>query len=384
MFVHLRVFSMFVLAFVLIVMASSIDDIGFNRSGDPFQIKSRGVGSDNVRMLFEIAAKVNVSGLFRKPNALWRNAPHDENVAARGQDKADELKLDSALQAAIKRETSSGVGLFTFIGHENYGNAAAYSDPDNANFAVKPAIAMKSVDEFELSGADADVFVVYGPVQGVDGALLNVLGQQFDLSAIDTRDLDFSAVVGRSAYLEGHQAGDMFGVTRIELFEEYSVPGASPILVVGKVTEVNSEIGRLQIGSLEVDTTIMGTEVRFESGREVSITGTQPVPGGLILGQQGLVVDANLIGALGSSKVVSIIGDSVWGISGSSRSLRGISGSSVRGISGSSRSLRGISGSSVRGISGSSRSLRGISGSSVRGISGSSRSLRGISGSSSR
>jgi hypothetical protein len=94
--------------------------------------------------------------------------------------------LDSALQAAIKRETSSGVGLFTFIGHENYGNAAAYSDADNANFAVKPAIAMKSVDEFELSGADADVFVVYGPVQGVDGALLNVLGQQFDLSAIDT------------------------------------------------------------------------------------------------------------------------------------------------------------------------------------------------------
>jgi len=122
----------------------------------------------------------------------------------------------------------------------------------------------------------------------------------------------------------------MFGVTRIELFEEYSVPGASPILVVGKVTEVNSEIGRLQIGSLEVDTTIMGTEVRFESGREVSITGTQPVPGGLILGQQGLVVDANLIGALGSSKVVSIIGNSVWGISGSSRSLRGISGSSSR------------------------------------------------------
>lgn len=68
MFVHLRVFSMFVLAFVLIVMARSIDDIAINRSGDSFQIKSRGVGSDNVSMLFEIAAKVDVSGPFRKPN----------------------------------------------------------------------------------------------------------------------------------------------------------------------------------------------------------------------------------------------------------------------------------------------------------------------------
>ncbi len=358
MLVHLRVFSMSVLAFVLVTMASSVDDMDFSRSGNSLQTRSLGLRSGNVDMVFEVEAKANLSGSFQQPRAPRRDVVNDAKVAASTDNKTHELMLDSGLRAAIKREASSGLGLFTFIGHESSGKTASRSDSDRVAFSVQPAIAINSVVETDASGTD--VFVVYGPVQGVDGASLNVLGQQFDLSGIEISELDLRAAVGRSAYLEAQQTGDAFRVTRIELFGEFSVPGASPVLVVGNVTKVDSGIGRLQIGSLEVDTTIMGTEIRFESGRQVSIIGTQPVLGGLILSQQNPILDSNLIGAIGSSEVVSLSGSSVRGISGSSRSVRGISGSSrsVRGISGSSRS--------VRGISGSSRSVRGISGSSSR------------------
>ncbi len=341
---HLRIFWMFLSAFVLIVMASSFNGNVSGRSNDSLRTKVASVRSDHVTMTFESATKTTALGSFKQPTSARRDVISNAKVVAREDSRTDELMLGSGLRAAVERETSTGSSPFTSISHESPGKTVDRADADIVAPAPKSAITMSSATESDAAGAG--LLVVYGPVQGADGELLNVLGQQFDLSGLDTSSLDLSAAVGRSAYLEAQQVGEAFRVTRIEIFDEYSVPGASPVLVVGNVTEVDSGIGRLQIGSLEVDTTIMGSDLQFESGRQVSIPGTQPVPGGMILGEQYLVVDANLIGALGSSDVVSISG----------RSVQGISGSCTRGISGSSRSrnVRGISGSSTRGISGSS------------------------------
>ncbi len=342
MLVQLRVSAMFVLAFVLVVLISDANIIDSGGSGDALHTKASRVRSDHMNMVFEDVAKANDSGTLKQLGSPRRDILNEPRAVSRKDSKTDNFMQGFGLRTGLKLETDRGLGPFTSISYDSLNKTATRTGIDSEILGARPAIVMSSVAEYD--SADTDVYVVYGPVQGAEGALLNVLGQQFDLSGMGISQLDLSAMVGRSAYVEAQQTEEGLKVTRIEIFDEYSVPGASPVLVVGNVTQVDAEIGRLQIGNLEVDTSIMGTEISFESGEQVFISGTQPVPGGLILSEQNLIVDANLIGALGSSKVVSISGSSARGISGSS--ARGISGSSARGISGSS--ARGISGSSAR------------------------------------
>ncbi len=261
---YLRVSGTFVLAFVLVVLISSIYNIDSGNSGDSFQSKAFSVRTDHVSMVSEVAAKTNASAALKQRSSPRSGVLSDARVAVSADSKKDEWMQGFGPRAVVEPEASRELGAFTSIGRDSPGNAVTHSDVDSVTPAVQPAIVMAGVAEYDAT--NADIYVVYGPVQGADGALLNVLGQQFDLSGMDTSQLVMSAAVGRLAYVEAQQTEEGFRATRVEIFDEYSIPGASPVLVVGNVTEVDSSIGRLLISSLEIDTTIMGTDIRLESG----------------------------------------------------------------------------------------------------------------------
>ena len=239
--------------------------------------------------------------------------------------------------------------------------------------AVAVSRHISAVKASESSGSD--MLVVYGPIQASEGNLVNILGQEFDIADLGIATTDLTMFVGRSAYIEAESAPDGYSATRLEVYDEFAVPGATSVYVQGSLNEVSSDVGRVHIAGLEIDVTNVPSGSSLETGTSFAIPGIQPIPGGLILGQELPMMDANLVAALSTSKVASISGSSGRSISGSSG--RSISGSSGRSISGSSG--RSISGSSGRSISGSSG--RSISGSSGRSISGSSgRSISGSSG----
>ena len=175
---------------------------------------------------------------------------------------------------------------------------------------------------------NADVLIVYGPLQLAEGSLLDVLGQEFDISQLDVGSAEVAALAGRVAYVEAERNAAGFLVTRLEVFEDYAVPGATPVYVQGNLQDMSPDVGRIQIGNLQIDITGLLADSGLTEGGQMAIPGIQPVPGGLILGQQQPITDRNLIGALETSKVAGISGSSGRGISGSSG--RGISGSSGR------------------------------------------------------
>lgn len=258
---------------------------------------------------------------------------------ARGIDNAGEIGFRSQIQT-----TAAGQGNRTLYGDQftNYSNGASlgsfpagngmefrtvlnFSSPKASRTPTKAATTSGSRPEESrkvgsnesrsersistsigtgIASVAGVILVVYGAVQGGDGKNLNVLGQNFDLSGLDTRTLVLDQSLGRTAYVEAMQVGDSLTATRVEIFEDYSTPGASPVLVYGNVSGADRSIGRFNVADLQIDPTTIGTPVGLQSGSTVSMPGTQPVLGGLILGSQDFVVDQNLFVALSSSEVI--------------------------------------------------------------------------------
>jgi hypothetical protein len=123
-----------------------------------------------------------------------------------------------------------------------------------------------------------------GGLEHVGSGRIDVMGQEIDVSGLGIDEQEIQPQVGRLIYIEAKRNGD--GVptaVTVHAFEDLSIPGATPVFVRGLIDSVNKVTGRVSVGKLHIDV----TNVRGEPlavGEEVTITGTQPLPGGLILG----------------------------------------------------------------------------------------------------
>ena len=201
----------------------------------------------------------------------------------------------------------------------------------------------------ELEGESGDLLVLYGPVSDLQTNSLNVLGQQFDSTIVWSAPVDPVNSVGRLAYVEAEMTEGGYDISRIELFDDYAVPGATTVLVHGSIGGADTSLGLATVGDLQVDVTNLNSSDKISPSGQVVIPGIQPLRDGVILGYENLVIDENLVAALATSRVVSISGSNLQSISGSN--LQSISGSNLQSISGSN--LQSISGSNLQSISGS-------------------------------
>jgi hypothetical protein len=130
---------------------------------------------------------------------------------------------------------------------------------------------------------DVDV-VVFGGLEGVAGGRLDVMGQEFDISGLALDEEEMRVQVGRLIYVEATKGGD--GVptaVAVQTFDGLSIPGATAVFVRGSVDAVDSATGKVSMGRLQIDVTnAQGPALAV--GEELSVTGTQPLPSGLILG----------------------------------------------------------------------------------------------------
>jgi len=134
---------------------------------------------------------------------------------------------------------------------------------------------------------DANV-VLFGGLEGVGSGRIDVMGQKIDVSGLGLNEQTLQPRVGRVVYVEAKRNGD--GVptaVSVQTFEELSIPGATPVFVRGSVDDVNNVTGRVSIGSLHIDITNV-QDASPVVGEDVTITGTQPLPSGLILGSARL------------------------------------------------------------------------------------------------
>jgi hypothetical protein len=99
-----------------------------------------------------------------------------------------------------------------------------------------------------------------------------------------------SSVLGRSAYVEGELTDNVVTSSRFELYETYSVPGASPVFIAGTVDRLDATIGQLFIAGLAIDVTTLSVP-GLAVGDTIALSGTQPVAGGLILAKSVLVIN---------------------------------------------------------------------------------------------
>ena len=72
----------------------------------------------------------------------------------------------------------------------------------------------------------------------------------------------------------------------LDIYDDYAVPGASPVLVAGAVKSIDPADGGIEIGSLRVDVNVAGGIGSYTVGSNVVLVGTQPISAGLVLGQQ--------------------------------------------------------------------------------------------------
>jgi hypothetical protein len=125
--------------------------------------------------------------------------------------------------------------------------------------------------------------IVFGSLDGIGEGRINVLGQDFDTTSLSVDEEDLQ--IGRLVYLEA-TVSDTEGLPtarKLEIFETLSIPGVTTVFVQGAVSSIDSSVGRISIGALEIDVnTATGPSV--ELGQTINVAGTQPAPRGLILG----------------------------------------------------------------------------------------------------
>jgi hypothetical protein len=95
---------------------------------------------------------------------------------------------------------------------------------------------------------------------------------------------------GKSSYVEGQIVEGVLQVRRIEVFDDYAIPGASAVFVGGTVTAVDGAIGRAFVGSVEIDVTA-ASQPALHEGDTIAASGTQPVAGGIVLAQTIMVLN---------------------------------------------------------------------------------------------
>ncbi len=199
-----------------------------------------------------------------------------------------------------------------------------------------------AVGPVEQVNVKASTLVVLGQIYRVDAGTLikNQRGQTISIGNVTANTL----VVINGTETSAGQAT----VDSVASLPQLDVPGATPLLVTGVVSE-ESPTGQIKIGNLTVDIvdTLTSDTPQFQVGNLVEVTGTQPNPGGLFLAQS---VTA-LSGLSGSGADTAVNGLSG---SGADTAVNGLSGSgadtAVNGLSGSGAdtAVNGLSGSGKR------------------------------------
>jgi len=225
----------------------------------------------------------------------------------------------------------------------------------------------------------ADDIVAIGPLEVAESSNVTVLGRTYRVN--DTTGL----VEGQRVVVHGSLQPDG-SVTDAwaEPIGAYSA-GSDPVYEAGVVTEVNETFGRMSIGDSKVDYTAALSEPGSSApavGTLVSVTGTQPEIGGVILGTTTNAGNSELQVALAGTGIRA--GLAIAGITGTGRqSTAGITGTGTPGITGTGRqSTAGITGTGTPGITGTGRqSTAGITGTGTPGITGTGReAIAGITG----
>jgi hypothetical protein len=133
------------------------------------------------------------------------------------------------------------------------------------------------------SGLRTAEVALFGSLDGVGSGVVNALGQQIDVSGLGIETDALLSHVGKLVYIEGKLVDRTFKATALEAFDEYAVPGVSPVIVKGPLDSVDGTKGQVSIGALKIDVNNVQQISAAELGETVVIGGTQPVPQGLIL-----------------------------------------------------------------------------------------------------
>jgi uncharacterized protein YjbI with pentapeptide repeats len=126
----------------------------------------------------------------------------------------------------------------------------------------------------------ADVIAV-GPLELIETQSVTVLGRSYKIE--NTNGLS----VGAKVAVHGTMQSDGSAVNSwVETLGDY-VPGSDQVYQTGAVNDVNTGLGRLTISGSEIDYTNSLSDPNSkppEVGQLVTVYGTQPVAGGVILG----------------------------------------------------------------------------------------------------
>jgi hypothetical protein len=88
---------------------------------------------------------------------------------------------------------------------------------------------------------------------------------------------------GQLVYVEAKKGEKRPVATNIRAYGELTIPGATAVFVRGSVDSVDEGIGQAVVGSLRIDlNNAVGQPPSV--GDVVSVSGTQPLPSGIILG----------------------------------------------------------------------------------------------------
>ena len=129
---------------------------------------------------------------------------------------------------------------------------------------------------------------MFGPIEKVDAStgVITILGQKFRTQAGSAaantlaEQLRAGAQIIASVLGKTDASGKVQNAKLILSGSDY-VPGASSVLVVGKVASVNPAIAEFKIGDLKVDYSALlsSEQVQISAGQRVAIVGSQSAAG---------------------------------------------------------------------------------------------------------
>ena len=184
----------------------------------------------------------------------------------------------SALQAASQPTKTDSYGMRAIIGGDVSADAIIGGDRQKA----KRAIIGGDLDSMLARGT-----VAHGPIESLDPAkgLIVVLGQTFRFggTAAQMKLIGDRISTGETILVSVTGAVDSKGSLRVKgmsLSARQYVPGATDVMVVGKVRTVDASLGIMTVGSLRVDyaAALASGAMQFSPGQMVAIFGVQSAP----------------------------------------------------------------------------------------------------------
>jgi hypothetical protein len=249
-----------------------------------------------------------------------------------------------------------------------------------------------------VSIASAQTTFVAGPLEArsADSRQITVLGQTylidgktvFTLGSKRLNGVSGGRVLAVGSWISVESAGARIA-TLVSVSGSQYVSGASPVFVSGRIEQVASDLGTIRLGGLTIDASaaLFGSSAGLRVGSFVEVSGTQPLPQGVLLADRIVLAvsradaTADSIGSTGSGASLQSIGGT-----GSNASLHSIGGTGKNaslesiGGTGTSVSSQGTGGTgknaSLQSIGGTGKS---VSLNSIGGT-GSNASLQSIGG----